>query len=155
MKTIQGYVRAAVKLATAAGGDDPRYLSRRLDRHGNAPTPTSWHRYSTQQKKNTPFKQAECLPVAVRIIAVIGAAVSSASGGELRLSALIRDAVIIATFTGSRVAEYAQASKPAGVPYMTVPINAASGKHGGEAIAFTRADFSFYSDGRVELLTLS
>ena len=49
--------------------------------------------------------------------------------------------------TGGRV----RSSKPAGVPYMTVPINAASGKHGGEAIAFIRADFSFYSDGRVEL----
>ena len=36
---------------------------------------------------------------------------------------------------------------------MTVPINAASGKHGGEAIAFIRADFSFFSDGRVELFT--
>ena len=36
---------------------------------------------------------------------------------------------------------------------MTFPINTASGKHGGEAIAFIRADFSFYSDGRVELFT--
>ena len=151
LKTIQGYVRAAAGIATAGGGDDPRYLSRHLDRHGKRVYIHLLAEVFDTAKKWTPLKRAECLPVTVRIIAVIGAAVSSQAGGELRLSALIRDAVIIATFTGSRVAEYAQASKPAGVPYMTVPINAASGKHGGEAIAFIRADFAFYSDGRVEL----
>ena len=42
---------------------------------------------------------SECLPVTMRFIAVPGVSDSLQTGAELRLSALIRDTVIIRTLT--------------------------------------------------------
>jgi len=151
IKTIQGYVRAAAEIATSAGRDDPRFLSTYTDRDGKRPYVQLLAQVFETAKKWTPLKRPECMPITVCIIAVLGSAVSTSPGGELCLSALIRDAAILGTFTGSRVAEYAQASKPAGVAYSTVPKNPASGDQGGKAIAFIRDDFGFYSALKIEV----
>ena len=69
----------------------------------------------------------------------------------LSFQSCIADAAILGTFTGSRVSEYAQSSLTRGKRYNTVPRNAASGEHAGAPIAFTRADFSFYSRSNLQL----
>ena len=64
-------------------------------------------------------------------------------GAEMSLSAVVRDAAILGTFTGSRISKYAQAQIPKGMSFNTVPMNAASGSDGGKPIAFMLSDFKF------------
>jgi hypothetical protein len=57
-------------------------------------------------------------------------------------------------FTGSRVSEYAQTRLKAGVRYNTIPNIKDAGIWAGQALAFIRADFSFYTDAH-EAIALS
>ena len=84
------------------------------------------------------------MPITVAILAdLCNLASSSPAVDELLLPAVIRDAAILGTFTGSRVSEYAQGKVPKGTPFSKVPSNTASGEEGGRALAFHRLDFRF------------
>ena len=72
-------------------------------------------------------------------------------GAELSIAAAIRDAAILATFTGSRISEYAQSQLEPGSSFRSVPASAASGEAGDHPPAFERKDFSFYSASGVEV----
>ena len=52
------------------------------------------------------------------------------TGAEMSLLAVVRDAAILGTFTGSHVSEYNQAQHPKGVAFHTVTINTVSGSDG-------------------------
>lgn len=70
---------------------------------------------------------------------------------DLLLPAIVRDATILGTFTGSRVSEYAQGKVSKGSSFSSVSTNTASGEEGGRALSFHRLDFRFYSNSRLEL----
>ena len=74
-----------------------------------------------------------------------------APNAEFSLQAVIRDAVILASFTASRVSEYTQTATVKGSPFNIVPHNAANGSEGGKPIAFMAEDFEFFS---VDLLSM-
>ena len=93
------------------------------------------------------------MPITVAILADLCTSASTPSAvDDLLLPAVIRDAAILGTFTGSRVSEYAQGKVPKGDEYSRVPINTASGEEGGRALSFHRLDFRFYSKCKLELL---
>jgi hypothetical protein len=77
--------------------------------------------------------------------------VGTSSFTEFTLPAVVRYAIILATFTGSRVSEYAQTQAKQHSPFAIVSINSASGIEGGKPIAFTASDFQFYSADQLEL----
>jgi hypothetical protein len=57
-------------------------------------------------------------------------------------------------FTGSRVSEYAQTRLRAGIRFNTIPKTTDAGTWAGQALAFIRADFTFYSASH-ELIPLA
>ncbi|KAL3942868.1 MAG: hypothetical protein SGARI_000121 [Bacillariaceae sp.] len=69
---------------------------------------------------------------------------ASQTGPPLPAAVTICDAVILAVFTGSRLAEYGQGSLKAGQSYTTVPANVAAKQFAGYPIAFTSEDFCFF-----------
>ena len=77
--------------------------------------------------------------------------VSPSSFAEFSLNACVRDACVLATFTGSRVSEYAQSQLPKGQSFNIVPHNAASGDQGGTPLAFLAEDFTFYDKSQVTI----
>ena len=77
--------------------------------------------------------------------------VGISSSAEFTLQAVVRDAVILATLTGSRVSEYAQTQAKQHSHFATVLINVASGVEGGKPLAFIASDLQFYSDEQLEL----
>ena len=146
IKTIQGYVRAAARIATTRGLPDPRLLEQGI---AGSNKPTYVPLLATVfdiTKKWTPAKFDECMPITIQILVDICAQASGAiSGQELRASACIRDATILGSFSGSRVAEYAQSKVYKGDSFSKVPSNTASGSEGGKPLAFFLDDFCFYS----------
>jgi hypothetical protein len=101
--------------------------------------------------KWTPQKHHEQQAISVAVLSTLTSSVPSHEGAELGLSAAIRDASIIGSFTGSRVSEYAQSQLKRGQHFTTVPVNAASGAEGGKPIAFIPEDFSFFSCTHLEV----
>ena len=77
--------------------------------------------------------------------------VGSSFSAEFALSAVVRDAVILATFTDSRVSEYTQSQAQRGLPFGVVPHNVASGSEGSKPIAFTPSDFQFFNTQQIEV----
>ena len=151
IKTVQGYIRAASKIAIAAGHNDPRFLPLATDKVGHRIYVPLLEQVFDSVRKWTPPKRPERQPISFLILTDLAAQVGHATSAELLATAAIRDAVIIGTFTGSRVSEYAQGQLRAGSKFQTVPINAASGEQGGNPIAFMFSDFRFYSKERIEL----
>ncbi len=151
IKTVQGYIRAASKIAIAAGHNDPRFLPLATDKVGQRIYVPLLEQVFDSVRKWTPPKRPERQPISFLILTDLAAQVGHATGAELLTAAAIRDAVIIGTFTGSRVSEYAQGQLRAGSKFQSVPFNAASGKQGGNPIAFMFSDFHFYSIERIEL----
>ena len=149
VKTIQGYLRAAAAPAVASGRDDPRFLPRLTDFAGKRVYVPLLTQIFLTARKWTPQRRPERQPISVAILSSLQETVPTHPGAELSLSAVVRDAAILGTFTGSRVSEYAQAQLPRGVSFHTVPMNAASGSDGGKPIAFTISDFTFYSAARL------
>ena len=150
VKTIQGYVRAAASYAIDAGFDDPRFLPHVTTLEGKRILIPLLQRVFDHARKWTPAKRPERQPITLAILTDICHQVPSSQGAELLLPAAIRDAVIIATFTGSRISEYAQSQPKAGSSFHTVPTPAAGSSDGDHPVAFERDDLSFYSlDGHV------
>ena len=147
-------MRAAATIAVTFGNDDPRFLPNCTDHKGRRRYIPLLEQVFATAKKWTPLKRQECLPISVAILDTLLTLARSkiSNGSELRLPALVRDAAILGTFTGSRISEYAQASTPAGSPFCTIPCNSASGDEGGKPVAFHRQDFTFFSKGQVELI---
>ena len=104
-------------------------------------------------RKWTPSKRPERQAITLAVLLNLCTSVPLAAGAELALSATIRDAAILATFTGSRISEYAQSQVEPGTPFRAVPRSAASGAAGDHPLAFERDDFSFYSAAGVEVNT--
>ena len=131
IKTIQGYVRAAATIAVTFGNDDPRFLPNCTDHKGRRRYIPLLEQVFATAKKWTPLKRQECLPISVAILDTLLTLARSkiSNGSELRLPALVRDAAILGTFTGSRISEYAQASTPAGSPFATSGIRALIGDY--------------------------
>lgn len=152
IKTVQGYVRAAAKFATSRGFNDPRFIPDCINAAGKRIYHPLLASVFETTGKWTPSKHPECMPITVAILAdLCNLASSSPAVDELLLPAVIRDAAILGTFTGSRVSEYAQGKVPKGTTYSKVSSNTASGEEGGRTLAFHRLDFRFYSAGKVEL----
>ena len=152
IKTIQGYVRAASAFAISQGHDDPRFIPDFVNAAGKRVYHPLLASVFTTAKKWTPTKHPECMPITVAILADLCNSASTPSAvDDLLLPAVIRDAAILGTFTGSRVSEYAQGKVPKGDEYSRVPINTASGLEGGRALAFHRLDFRFFSKTKLEL----
>ena len=151
IKTVQGYIRAASQIAITAGHNDPRFLPLATDKVGQRLYVPLLAQVFASVRKWTPPKRPERQPICFRVISDLISQVDSAPGSELLLPAAIRDAVIIGTFTGSRVSEYAQSQLRAGMQFQSVPVNSASGSQGGNPIAFMLSDFLFYSKNRVEM----
>ena len=108
VKTIQGYVRAAASYAIDAGFDDPRFLPHVTTMEGKRILIPLLQRVFDHARKWTPAKRPERQPITLPILIDICHQVPTSQGAELLLTAAVRDAVIIATFTGSCISEYAQ-----------------------------------------------
>ena len=96
-------------------------------------------------RKWTPAKRPERQPITLAVLLDLCQHVPRSTGAELLLPATVRDAAILATFTGSRVSEYAQGQPTAGRSFHTVPSPVTGGHTEDNPIAFTRGDFSFYA----------
>ena len=94
VKTIQNYLRSAVAPIIAKGHPDPRFLRHATDRSGN--------------RIYVPLLARVFATITLVMLQYLVDRVGSSFSAEFALSAVVRDAVILATFTGSRVSEYAQ-----------------------------------------------
>ena len=145
MKTIQGYVRAAASHAIEAGFDDPRFLPHVTTQEGKRVLIPLLQRVFDHARKWTPAKRPARQPITLAVLTDLCHQVPTSPGAELLLPALIRDAAIVATFTGSRISEYAQSQPRAGSSFHTVPTPASGSPDGDHPIAFEREDLAFYS----------
>ena len=102
-------------------------------------------------RKWTPPSRQEKQPITTDVLKVLNAAVGSYPNAEFSIAAAVRDAAILASFTGSRVSEFAQTQSRHGAPFLTVPHNAATGDEGGKPIAFMASDFTFYTKDLIQL----
>ena len=151
VKTIQNYLRSAVAPAIAQGRHDPRFLRHATDRSGNRLYVPLLDRVFATAKKWTPPSRPERQPITLAMLHYLVTRVGGSSTAEFTSAAAIRDAVILASFTGSRVSEYAQTQASKGSPFNIVPCNAASGVEGGRPLAFIVSDFRFFTASQLEL----
>ena len=150
VKTIQNYLRSAVAPIIAKGHPDPRFLHHATDRSENRIYVPLLARVFATAKKWTPPSRPE-QPITLAMLQYLVDRVGSSISAEFALSAVVRDAVILATFTGSRVSEYAQTQAQRGLPFSSVPHNAASGSEGGKSIAFIPSNFQFFTTKQLEV----
>ena len=92
----------------AKGHPDPRFLRHATDRSANRIYVPLLARVFATAKKWTPPSRPERQPITLAMLWYIVDRVGSSFSAEFALSAVVRDAVILATFTGLRVSEYAQ-----------------------------------------------
>ena len=137
--------------AIERGKDDPRFLPHTTSFEGKRIYHPLLEKVFAIAKKWTPPSRKERQPITLLILRSLCDAVPSRPGAELGLAATVRDAAILGMFTGSRVSEYAQTSAASQQPFTVVPCNSASGAQGGQPLAFTFSDFSFFSGTHLQL----
>ena len=95
-------------IAVSSGRDDPRFISHSTDFVGKHIYNPLLVKVFSKAWKYTSQKRSKEQPISVAVITHLVAVVITHEGGDILLSVSFRDASILDTFTGSRVAEYTQ-----------------------------------------------